>query len=67
MKREYFLFIRLKKEKLYYNKQKIQVFFINKGFISSCGMKIIIFHSWLLPLMKYSLDENKSCIYTEET
>ena len=36
-----------------YNKQKIQVFSINTDLFSSCGMKIIIFHSWLSPLVKY--------------
>jgi hypothetical protein len=39
----------VKKEKSVYNEQKLQ----KQDLFPSCGMEIIIFHSWLPPLMKY--------------
>ena len=35
------------------NKQEIQVFFLSKQALFSSRMKIIIFHWWLLLLVKY--------------
>jgi hypothetical protein len=44
-----------KREENVCSKEKIQVFFSLKiqDLVLFCGMKIIIFHAWLLPLIKY--------------
>jgi hypothetical protein len=52
IKREFFLFIRLKREKKY-NEQKIHVFLFIQDLFSSCGMKSITFYTWLLSHVKY--------------
>ena len=36
-----------------YNKKNIQVSSVNTDLFSSRGMKIVIFHSWLSPLVTY--------------